>query len=133
MGKQAVLSHERKSMGNGLDSVVIRRYISGIIGGTTLNMDGYPHNVLRAGHVIIFDTINEEYKPMPLNEAGKAYASLPSNHRYVGVAMQSVTKEQPIVGIMYAGEVNDEASPFSVASIKSDMASALPQLVYMHD
>ena len=133
MVKQAVLSHERKVMGNGLNSIVIRRYLSGIIGGTTLNMDGFPHDVIHAGHVIIKDTVNNEFKPMPLNEAGNAYASLPSNHTYAGVCMQSATKEQPIVGIMYAGEVNDVASPFPVDDIKSAMASALPQLVYMHD
>lgn len=133
MGKQAVLSHERKVMGSGNDTIVIRHFLAGIKGGATLNMDGFPHDEIRAGHVIIKDTINNEFKPMPLNEAGDAYASLPQNHTYAGVCMQSATKEQPIVGIMYAGEVNDVASPFPVDAIKSALASALPQIVFMHD
>ena len=129
----AVLSHETQVIGNGLDSVVIRRHISSIIGGTTLNMDGFPNDVIRAGHVAIKDTVNNEYKPMPLNEAGTAYGSLPANHVYAGVITKSALKKEPVVGIMYAGEVNDEAVPFSVASIKDAMKSALPQLVFMHD
>lgn len=133
MSKPAVLSRDKEIIGNRMDSIVIRNYIAGVKGGATLTMDGFPHDVVRAGHVAIYDAVNNEYKPMPLNEAGNAYASLPANHRYAGVIVNSALKKEPLVGIMYAGEVNDEASPYSVDSIKSDIVAALPQLVFMHD
>ena len=133
MGKPAVLSRDKEVIGEGLDSIVIRNYIAGIKGGATLNMEGFPHKTVRAGHVAIYDTINKEYKPMPLNAEGMAYSSLPTNHRYAGVLVNSALTEEPIVGIMYAGEVNDLASPYPVDDIKSAMAEALPQLVFMHD
>lgn len=133
MSKPAVLSREKEFIGDGNATIVIRNFIAGIKGGATLNVDGYPHNTIRAGHVVIYDTINKEYKPMPLNEAGDAYGSLPANHRYAGVVMGNVLTSEPCVGIMYAGEVNDVASPYSVESIMSDITSALPQLVFMHD
>ena len=34
---------------------------------------------------------------------------------------------------IYAGEVNDVASPYPVSDIKSDLKTALPGLVFMHD
>jgi len=115
----------------GMDDVVIRHYIAGIVGGKTLNMEGYTENVLKAGHVIIYDTVLDEYKPMPLS--GDAYGSLPANHVYAGVLVRSILTKEPFAAIMYAGEVNDVASPYSVASIKDALKSALPQLVFMHD
>lgn len=133
MGHIAVLNNERETLSNGRDSVVIRNSIAFIKGGATLNMDGFPHPVIRAGHVVIFDEVNKEYKPMPLNQDGDAYASLPANHRYAGVVVSSQLTRTPMVSIMYAGEVNDIASPYKVDAIRSDMATALPQLVFMHD
>lgn len=131
--KPAVLSRDKEIIGDGNGTIVIRNFIAGIKGGTTLTVDGYPHDVIRAGHVIIFDTINKEYKPMPLNEAGTAYGSLPANHRYAGVLVGTILKREPLAAIMYAGEVNDVVSPFPVDSIKSDFTAALPQIVFMHD
>lgn len=114
-----------------LDSIVIRNYIAGIIGGKTLDMTGFEGTVIKAGHVVIYDSQNKCYKPMPVN--GEAYASLPGNCTYAGVVVCSKPKEEPFVGIMYAGEVNDEACPYPVSGIQAALKTALPQLVFMHD
>lgn len=133
MSPVANLNTEREVIGNGNDSIVIRKYGAGVKGGATLNMEGFPHNVIRAGHVVIHDDVNNEYKPMPLNAAGTAYAALPANHRYAGVCVQSALKKTPMVGIMYAGEVNDVVSPYPVDGIMAAMKEELPTLVFMHD
>ena len=133
MQPTASLNNEEKFLHEGMDSIVIRQYIAGIKNGKTLDVTGYTPDVIKAGHVIIRDSVNDVYKPMPLNEQGTAYGSLPANHEYAGVLVGTVLKKRPMAGIMYAGEVNDVASPFSVDSIKSAMKTALPQLVFKHD
>ena len=129
----ASLNNDSKLIHEGLDSIVIRQYIAGLKNGKVLDVTGFAPDVIKAGHVIIHDTVNDTYKPMPLNEAGTAYGSLPANHEYAGVLVGTVLKKCPAAGIMYAGEVNDVASPFSVDSIKSAIKTALPGLVFAHD
>lgn len=134
MGATANLASELQVITSGLDSVVIRRYGAGIIGGRTLDVSDYPYDVIKAGHVIIASDDETLFKPMPLQgpDYDKYNTSLGSNH-YVGVLVRSVTKDAPLAAIMYDGEVNDKASPYSVDSIKAEMKTALPGLVFMHD
>ena len=135
MGKQANLNQEGMRIDSANDSIVIRKYGAGITGGRTLDMENFPSNlkVIRAGHVVIRSTTDEtDYKPMPVNQAGDGYASLPANHEYVGVVVATKPVDYPLVGIMYAGEVNDVASPYPVDSIKAALKTALPGLVFMH-
>lgn len=134
MGKPyATLNNEAQVVHDGMDSIVIRQFIAGVKNGKTLDVTGFEPEVIKAGHIVIYDKMNDAYKPMPINETGDGYASLPSNHEYVGVVVCSVSKKHPIAGIMYAGEVNDVASPYRVENIKTDIKTALPQLVFMHD
>ena len=113
MGATANLASELQVITSGLDSVVIRRYGAGIIGGRTLDVSGYPYDVIKAGHVIIASDDDETlFKPMPLKESDyDKYDTLPGSHHYVGVLVRSVTKDAPLAAIMYDGEVNDKASP----------------------
>lgn len=117
----------------GIDSVVIRNYVAGIIGGKALDTTGYAPKHIQAGHVVIRDTATDTYKPMPLNSDGTAYATLPSGCEYAGFVVSTVLTDEPLVGIMYAGEVNDEAVPYSVASIATAIKTALPQIAFYHD
>ena len=136
MGAQANLNQEGMRIDSANDSIVIRKYGAGIVGGRTLDMTGFPtdQKCIKAGHVVIRSTSDETlYKPMPVAAGGDAYDSLPDGYEYVGVVVATKPVDYPLVGIMYAGEVNDEASPYSVTSIKSAMKTALPGLVFMHD
>ncbi|MCJ2381806.1 hypothetical protein MUN53_14530 [Parabacteroides sp. AGMB00274] len=133
MGATANLASEMETINAGMDSVVIRHFVAGILGGRTLDVSNYKLPVIKAGHVVIRDTASDTYKPMPVNSDGTAYESLPGSHEYVGVVVCSKPVSEPLVGIMYAGEVNDMASPFPVDSIKDAMKTALPTLVFMHD
>lgn len=135
MGATANLANELQVITSGLDSVVIRRYGAGIIGGRTLDVSEYPYDVIKAGHVIIASDNDETlFKPMPLKgDKYDQYDDLTASHHYVGVLVRSVTKDAPLAAIMYAGEVNDKASPYPVDGIKEAMKTALPGLVFMHD
>jgi hypothetical protein len=70
---------------------------------------------------------------MPLNEAQTGYGSLPEGHVYEGVAKSTVSVDEPWVGVMYEGEVNDVASPFALTSeLLTALKSALPELAFKH-
>lgn len=132
MGAKANLVNESTTFLAGMDSVVIRHYVAGIIGGRTLDMTGFEEQVIKAGHVVIQNTTDETlFKPMPVKN-GK-YDTLPSGYKYAGVVVCSKPASEPLVGIMYSGEVNDVASPYPVDAIKAAIKAELPTLVFMHD
>lgn len=136
MGAQANLNSEGMRIDSSNDSIVIRKYGSGIVGGRTLDMTDFPSTVevIKAGHVVIRSTADETvYKPMPVASDGESYGSLPTNFEYAGVVVAAKPVSYPLVGIMYAGEVNDKASPYPVTSIKAALKAALPDLHFMHD
>lgn len=136
MGKQVNLNSDGFKIDSANDSIVIRKYGAGIIGGRSLDMTNFPSDLkcIKAGHVVIRSTEDEtDYKPMPVSEDGKSYAALPDKHEYVGVVVATKPVDYPLVGIMYAGEVNDVASPYPVTDIKAALKTALPGLVFMHD
>lgn len=117
----------------GLDTVVIRNYIAGIIGGKALDTTDYTPDYIKAGHVVIRDTKTDTYKPMPVNSDGAAYSTLPSDHEYAGFVVSTVKTDEPLAGIMYAGEINDEAVPYPITDIATAIKAALPQISFYHD
>lgn len=121
----------KEAFGFGTDPIVIRKYVAGIQGGRVLDVSGFTEEYIRAGHVIVRDTTNDNYKPMPVS--GGAYGSLPGNCEYVGVATATVSAKEPFVAIMYSGEVNDVASPYPITAIASALKTAVPTLVFKHD
>ncbi len=122
---------ERVTLGR--DSIVIRHYVAGLQGGKTLDTSGFAPDHIRAGHVVIRDTASGAYKPMPLDGDGAAYASLPAGHEYVGVVVATVPADRPQAAVMYDGEVNDLAAPYSYDGIKEALRAAVPTLHFAHD
>lgn len=120
-----------ESFGFDKDPIVIRNYVAGIKGGKVLNVDGFTPEFIKAGHVIIKETATGTYKPMPVSNG--VYGSLPSGHEYVGVAYVTRATAEPLVPIMYAGTVNDVASPYAIDDIKAALLAAVPTLVFNHD
>lgn len=115
----------------GNDPIVIRKFGKSIINGRMLDTTGYTEDYIRKGQLIIRDELNGISKPMPVS-AG-AYTSLPEGYAYEGVAKSTVSVDEPWVGVMYEGEVNDLASPFTISSeILAAVKSALPELAWKH-
>ena len=61
MGAKADLVNEQETILTGMDSIVIRNYLGGIMNGRTLDMTGFKQSVIKAGHIVIRDTENDTY------------------------------------------------------------------------
>lgn len=125
MAVQVNLVDEIVNIDNSKDSIVIIDNQFSIPGGKSLDTTGFTADVINAGHIIIKETATGNYKPMPLNGGATAYASLPADHTYEGVLAATILKKRPFAGVMLEGWVNETASPFSVASIKSAFLTAV--------
>lgn len=132
MGAIADITNGEKLYDSGLDSVIIRRYNSGITGGRTLDVTGFPDDIITAGHVIIHEPATDTYKPMPIKD-GK-YDSLPASHNYVGILVASIETKKPFAAIMNVGEVNDKAVKYEInATMLEAINKALPGVMFTHD
>jgi hypothetical protein len=129
----ANLNDERQEVITGNDNIVIVDNFQSIRGGRTLDVADYPKDVLNAGHVIIRETASKEYKPMPLNEEGNAYAALPEDHVYAGILINTIRKKRPFAGIMVRGTVNPAAAPFPMTGILAAVKTALPLIDFRED
>lgn len=136
MGAKADLVKDRTNIVTGIDSVVIRQYNGGITGGRTLDMTDFKEDVIKAGHIVI-RTLDEDnkgciYMPMPVQDG--AYKALPTKHEYVGVVICSKQANEPLVGIMDDGRVNDKAMPYPITEeMRTALKTALPNLIFEHD
>ena len=133
MGTVANLNNPKQEIVTGNDNIVIVDVITTVRGGRTLNVDGYPHDVINAGHVILRNTATDVYKPMPLNTEGTAYGTLPAGHEYAGILIATIKKERPFAGILLRGTVNPNAAPFAMGSILAAVQTALPQMIFRGD
>jgi len=122
MAVQVNLVDESVDVNSSLDSIVIINNIYSIPGGKSLDTTGYTSDVLQAGHVIIKETATGNYKPMPVS--GAAYAALPAGHEYVGILNATILTKRPFAGVMTEGYVNENASPYPVATIKAAFMTA---------
>ena len=126
----AELNDELRSLEDGNDSIVIKKYIEGIEGGRTLDVSDSPATkVFQGGHVVIFNATTKTYKPMPITSAG-IYDSLPQNYNYIGVLQRSVLAAKPFAAIMVRGTVNEAASPYPVTEA---MKTALKHIIFRSD
>ncbi|MCZ4244972.1 hypothetical protein [Pedobacter punctiformis] len=126
------LANAATSLDTGNDSIVIVEYISGKVGGATLDVTGWTPDVIPGGHVIIQETATGNLKPFPVS--GSAYDALPANHTispYVTVA--SVLTTKPFVGLMDRGTVNPNAQKYTISSVLAAVKTAQPQIIYRAD
>lgn len=136
------------------DSIVIKKHITDIEGGRTLDMTDFPENVVYAGHVIISEADPEgkkTYKPMPivpktetvddkevevLDEDGNKvyeYDKLPEGAVYEGVLYRSILKEKPAASILIDGVVNDKVMKIQLGEIAADFKAACKHIIFNHD
>jgi len=65
----ANLNNAPTTFDDGNDSIVIVDNFQSIRGGRTLDVTGFAPDMIRAGHVIIYQTATNQYKPMPVTGA----------------------------------------------------------------
>lgn len=128
----ADLNTINETFSDGTESILIRRMGGRVIGGRTLNLTGFTGDKIQAGHIIIKSSTDEgDYRPMPVSNG--AYGTLTTGFEYAGVLVRTVTAKDPRAAIQYDGEINDKAMPYSIASIKTALKTALPSLHFAHD
>ena len=125
------------------DSIVIKKHITDIEGGRTLDCTDYPEDVLYAGHVIISTadakTGAKTYKPMPVTITGEGdektyqYKALPDGAIYEGVLYRSILKEKPAASILIDGVVNDKVMLIQLGAIEAGFKVACPHIIFNHD
>lgn len=120
----------KHGIGTGNDSLVIRKHVSGIPGGRTLDMAGFEGDVLLAGHVVV-KTKEGNYAPMPVS--GAAYAALPEGASYAGVLYRSVLRSDPAASVMYDGVVNETLIPYPLGAIREAFLKACPHIILEQD
>lgn len=124
---------------SGNDSVVIRKYISGIPGGRTLDVEGFPGTNIFAGHVIIRRS-DGTYAPLSAHDAKAAegadpaveagYDNIPEGATYAGVLYRTVSVKNPTASIMYDGVVNSALLPYPVPAA---FKTACPHIIFEKD
>lgn len=142
------ISPNKETVVFGNDSAVIRKYISGIPGGRTLDCSDFVDDNVLAGHVII-KKADGNYAPMPVIAAVPAtpaqgetpavaaqpakYGTLPAGASYVGVLYRSISKKNPAASIMYDGVVNPDLTPYPMTDILAAFKAACPNIVLEKD
>lgn len=104
------ITGKRTQIEFGYDSIVVRKFINGILGGRMLDFTGFEGSFILAGHVVITDG-NGNYKPMPVK--GETYGEMPEGYKYAGVVYRSAKTSEP-VSIMYRGVVNRYKVPYII-------------------
>ena len=117
-----ITSSDRIDDGN--DSIVIIKNLEVIHGGRTLLTTGFAPEVIKAGHVIIERTADNELLPLPVTGV------LPASHTYKGILVASVLTAKPFASVMVRGSVNKVAAPYAIAPA---VETALPLIRFTQD
>lgn len=127
--------NSKKKVIFGDDTIVIRHINSSITGGRTLDVSSFDGSVIKAGHIVIRKKDSDgEYIYSPLSVKDGKYEALPDGAEYVGVVISSMPKEEPVVGILDDGRVNDIAMPYPLTDeMRAALKTALPNLIFEHD
>lgn len=112
------------------DEVVIPKFISGIVGGRTLDVTGFTDEYIKAGHVIITDG-SGNYKPLAVTDG--AYTTVTSGWTIAGLLYRTVLTAKPWASIMTNGQANSEALPYKLTPIADAFKSALPLIELVKD
>jgi hypothetical protein len=126
------LANVATSLDTGNDSIVISEYISGKVGGATLDVTGWASDTIPRGHVIIQETATGNLKPWPVT--GSAYAALPASHTISPYVMDNtVLTTKPFAGLMDRGTVNPNAQVYTISSVLAAIKTAQPLIIYRAD
>lgn len=122
------LGIKREEITFGFDSVVVRKFTNGVIGGVTLDLTNYPESTVLAGQVVITD--GEVYRPMPIN--GDKYGEMPEGFKYFGVIYRS-SRVDVGVSVMTRGSINKYRVPYNFEAIKDDFEKECPYIILACD
>ncbi|MCA4782342.1 hypothetical protein OBJ95_05975 [Empedobacter falsenii] len=121
------LTKQRSNPTNGKDQVVIRKRLSFIDSGRSLDVTGVTEEALYAGHIIVQDSVTKEYKPLKVS--GTDFAEPLEGEEIVGVLSSSIYTDTAFASILTAGVVGEGAMPYKLTpAVKTAFKTALPAL-----
>lgn len=121
------LTKERSNPTNGKDQVVIRKRLSFIDSGRSLDVTGVTEEALYAGHIIVQDTTTKEFKPLEV--AGTDFSEPLVGQEIVGVLSSSIYTDTAFASILTAGVIGEGAMPYKLTTtVKTALKKALPAL-----
>lgn len=144
-----------KAFSNGKDSIAVRNYVGGILGGVFLDMTGYPtaQTTIPVLTIIERNTTSGICRPLSINAKGN-YATTTegsdqvlkaaSGYEIIGVTVATIVANKPVVGVINAGEINENVMSFvagdatatkgaNLALAKAALKDACPALILNHD
>ena len=124
------LTISRTEITFGFDSVVVKKFTDGVVGGVTLDVSNYPLSNVLAGQVIITD--GNIYHPMPIDEENEEYGEMPNGFKFFGVVYRS-SKVRQGVSVMTRGAINKYRLPYSIDSILEDFEEQCPYIILSCD
>jgi len=110
------------------DNIVIVNSWQDIPGGKALDVTGWPHTTIPAGHPIVLGT-SGEYKPIALN-VDEITIDEAEAARTVGILKATILTEQPIAAIMVGGCINPSAA---VYTIPAACKAVLPHIIFQSE
>jgi len=106
------------------DNIVVSNLLEDIPGGKALDVTGWPHAIIPAGHPVIKDD-DGEYKPLALNSEGTAIETGAGNKmdKVVGVLSATILTVRAFAPIAVRCRVNTEAVVYSIpATVQSNLS-----------
>lgn len=118
---QHELINAKISVDTSKDNVVIDKVLETVRGGRTLDLEGFPDDVIQAGHVI-FKSPDGRFVPQPTDGTipndGEAE---PTDFTAVGILTVSRHKTNPTVGIMTRGTVNESYLKYPITDATKEL------------
>lgn len=131
------LIFSNQEIGSSKNSVFVMHYSYGIEGGRSLDTTGYTYDNIYTGHVIIRNTTNNDFKPMPVTgepfASGSAYAALPADHEIVGLTIEDRATILPMAPIIQGGKVNQTAESVIPYAYTDEIREALSNIEFSQD
>lgn len=129
-----------KTFSNEKDSVAIRNYVGGIAGGVFLSTSGLPasQKTIPALTVVTRNTTTGICAPLVIEDGAYKQVAAPTGTEIIGLTIATVPTDEPAVGVINAGEVNETCLPFlgttvTLATLKAALKTALPALILTKD
>ena len=134
------LNVEKKTIVFGEDSVIVQKFIAGIKGGRSLNVEGITDSVIHAGRIIVTDG-KGTFKPLAIktttgtdSQPKTAYDTLPEGFKYAGILYRSILTKNPGASIMTEGQVNEVAAKnANGVDVPADFKTACPLIEFISD
>ena len=141
MAQVTIGASNAHALADGLDGVILKQNLTSN-NGVALDATGFAPAFIRTGHPVIYNpSVANSHKPYPLNAGGTALGTMPADHVFYGVVVNSVMKQGNAfaVGVCLRGEVNPAVKNVAngvygiETTVLTAIKTALPLIIFRKD